>query len=166
MVPTRSWKARCTEPRRPLCSFLIPLRLEPFFQQRLQQFGGLAAYLNYLLLHAARLHDLECIPNVERVTRKYQRPRQQLQRYKARIPGDTWTILRCFSGGHGLTMCHMFVILMRLDQAGELDTMEAAASAIPTRVSFLQKIDLADRKTRRKTRITTCRAPPFDRSAL
>ena len=116
MEHTLKWKTETCTPSKPACTLLIPAAIEGYLQRRYPRRGPVIAYLAYLLGKAGVYRAQGRLPIFERVTRKYQADQQCLQRWHVRVPGELWTELRCLAGSCGVTMTHMFVILIRLDQ--------------------------------------------------
>ena len=162
MERATAWNARATVPAKPPCTLLVPASLEEFLRWRYRQHGPVIAYLAFLLGRASIYRDQGRLPGVERVTRRYQAENRSLQRWHVRVPGELWTQLRCLAGASGVTMSHMFVILVELDQEDQ-DTgrNDGAPTFWGAKVSFLEGVGYADGVTRRKIRyITTPEAPP------
>ena len=166
MAKPIEWSARAHKPVRPACTLLIPERLAPYLRKRKRKHGGVLRYLQHLLLQAPAYRAAGLIPNVQRTTRYYQRPRQQLQRWHVRIPAHHWTELRCLAGGSGVTMAHMFVLLMKAERSGALEQLRRywGASAVPTliwkKIGFWEARVEPDLETRRYTQLFVQRAPP------
>ena len=167
-MKTRSieWSARAQKPVRPACTLLIPERLTPYLRKRKRKHGGLLRYLQHLLRQAPAYRAAGLIPNVQRTTRYYQRPHQQLERWHVRIPAHHWTELRCLAGGSGVTMAHMFVLLMKAEKGGALERLRRfwGANAVPTlvweKIGFREARVKPGLETRRHTRLFVSRAPP------
>ena len=77
-------------------------------------------YLRHLLSVAPVYRRAGLLPKIERTTRYYQRAGQGLDRWHVRVPAHHWTELRCLAGGCGVTMTHMFVILIEIEKSGKL----------------------------------------------
>ena len=82
--------------------------------------GGVVRYFRHLLSQAPLYRAAGLLPKIERTTRFYQRSGQLLDKWHVRIPAHHWTELRCLAGGCGVTMTHMFVILMDIEKSGKL----------------------------------------------
>ena len=155
------WKTKATEPRKPPCTLLVPAALEPYLRTRYRQHGPLIAYLAFLLGRAAVYRQQERLPEVDRVTRKYQRKKQNLQRWHVRIPGELWTELRALAGGCGITMSHMFVVLTLLDKEDQENrTHDGAPTFWGTKIALLEGVDIDEAVTRRKIRFRVDTDPP------
>ena len=161
MADQITWKSIFTEPGKPACTLLIPADLEAFLRKRYKEHGPLIAYLAYLLGRAALYRGQGRLPEVKRVTRKYQEDNLALQRWHVRVPGELWTELRCVAGGSGVTMSHMFVILVLLDKE---DLRRRQNVGAPTfwglKISFMEGVDIEDGKSRRKIRYMVTEEPP------
>lgn len=144
---------------KPPCTFLVPIYLVRFLRKRQRDFGTVADYLRFLLTAAPGLRRRNHLPNINRVTRRYQPAGQHLVSVNARIPGEVWTELRCLAGGSGVTMCRMFVRLLEIDEAGGLFT-EGAPTESVSNYRFEQGIDRSSGVTERHTWIYFTRAPP------
>lgn len=161
MTERITWKSIATEPGKPACTLLIPAALEAFLRRRYKEHGPLIAYLAYLLGRAALYRAQGRLPEVKRVTRKYQEECLDLQKWHVRIPGELWTELRCVAGGSGVTMTHMFVILVLLDKEDLRRRQNVGAPAYwGLRISFMEGVDIQDGKTRRKIRYVVTGEPP------
>lgn len=160
------WSARAQRPVLPACTLLVPRRLEPYLRKRKRRHGGVVRYLQHLLSQAPAYRAAGLLPNVQRTTRYYQRPRQQLERWHVRIPAHHWTELRCLAGGSGVTMAHMFVLLMKVERSKALERVrrDQGTNAVPTslweKIGFWEaRVDF-DLETRRFTRLFFHKKPP------
>ncbi|MCB1325230.1 MAG: DUF1564 family protein [Spirochaetales bacterium] len=120
METTLEWIALAREPGRPACTFLIPFRLVRYVQRRKRRLGGVVRYLRHLLSVAPTYRYAGLLPKIERTTRYYQRSGQGLDKWHVRVPAHHWTELRCLAGACGVTMTHMFVILIEIEKSGKL----------------------------------------------
>ena len=161
MKRTTAWNTSATVPAKPPCTLLVPASLEAFLRKRYREHGPVIAYLAFLLGRAASYRDQERLPGVDRVTRKYQSEDLSLQRWHVRVPGELWTQLRCLAGANGVTMSHMFVILVELDQEDqERGRNDGAPTFWGSKIRFWEGVGFGDGITRRKIRyITTLEAP-------
>ena len=162
MEHTLQWKTRTCSPAKPACTLLIPAAIEAYLQRRYPQRGPVIAYLAYLLGKAGLYRAQGRLPVFARVTRKYQADRQSLQRWHVRIPGELWTELRCLAGACGVTMTHMFVILIRLDQEDQKRKWnDRGPTFFGYRIRFFQSVGVRDGLTRRLASfVITDRPPP------
>ncbi|MCB1327017.1 MAG: DUF1564 family protein [Spirochaetales bacterium] len=113
------WKSRATQPGSPACTLLIPESLVRYLRKRKRSCGGVVKYLRLLLSQVPAYRRAGLLPKVERTTRYYQRSGLGLDKWHVRIPAHHWTELRCLAGGCGVTMTHMFVILMKVEKSGK-----------------------------------------------
>ena len=157
------WKTQTVEPGRPACTVLIPADLEPFLRKRRDEHRWVISYLEFLIGQAIRYRAEGRLPNVPRVTRRYQADDPTIQRWHVRVPGELWTELRCLAGSCGVTMCNMFVILIRLDQQdqerGRKD-VGASPSVFGYRIAFLQSVCMDEGITRRRVIYEVSTDPP------
>ena len=157
------WNAHALKPAKPACTFLVPRDLEPFLRKQRDRHRWVIAYLQFLLGKAALYRAQGRLPNIQRVTRKYQADDPTIQRWHVRVPGELWTELRCLAAGCGVTMCNMFVILVRLDQQDEVRPKEhvgAWSSLYGKSIDFFEKVSLDDGVTRRVTLFRVSSDPP------
>ncbi|MCB1324461.1 MAG: DUF1564 family protein [Spirochaetales bacterium] len=157
------WDSNAIKPSRPACTFLVPQDLEPFLRRQRDRHRWVIAYLQFLLGKAALYRAQGRLPNVQRVTRKYQADDPTIQRWHVRVPGELWTELRCLAAGCGVTMCNMFVILVRLDQQDEVrpkTNVGAWSSLYGKSIDFFEKVSLEDGITRRRTFFRVSSDPP------
>ena len=151
MNKSMHWKTEAIEPVKPPCTLLIPARLQPYLRRRYREHGPLIAYMAFLLGKAAVYRARGLLPEVDRVTRKYQAEKLSLQRWHVRVPGELWTELRCLAGACGVTMTHMFVILVLLDEEDQKkNSNDGAPTLLVRHVAFFQGVDLAKGITVRK----------------
>ncbi|MCB1327722.1 MAG: DUF1564 family protein [Leptospiraceae bacterium] len=160
MNKSMHWKTEAFEPAKPPCTLLIPARLQPYLRKRYRKQGPLIAYMAFLLGKSAAYRAGGRLPEVDRVTRKYQAEKQSLQRWHVRVPGELWTELRCLAGACGLTMTHMFVILVLLDEEDQkVRTHDGAPTFLGKKVAFFQGVDLTKGITVRKVRFVATDRP-------
>ena len=126
------WKSRAREPVRPACTFLVPAGLVPYLQGQTRKHGGVIRYLRHLLVMAPLYRRAGLLPKVERTTRYYQRSGQALDKWHVRVPAHHWTELRCLAGGCGVTMTHMFVILIKNEKSRKLKRKAKPTGDPPT----------------------------------
>ena len=159
---THHWRTQAVEPGKPACTFLVPASLEAYLRKRRDDHRWFITYLEYLVGQAARYRIEGRLPNVERVTRKYQADDPTIRRWHVRVPGELWTELRCLAGACGVTMSHMFVILIRLDREDQMTRPNVGASPrfFGYRITFLQSVGLDDGITERKVLFRVSADPP------
>ncbi|MCB1325342.1 MAG: DUF1564 family protein [Spirochaetales bacterium] len=157
------WKTQAIEPGRPACTFLIPADLEVFLRKRRDDHRWVISYLEFLIGQALRYRAEGRLPEVPRVTRRYQADDPTIQRWHVRVPGELWTELRCLAGSCGVTMCNMFVILIRLDQQDQVrvpKNVGASSCVFGYRIVFLQSVCMDEGITRRSVVFEVSSDPP------
>ncbi|MCB1325270.1 MAG: DUF1564 family protein [Spirochaetales bacterium] len=157
------WNASASRPAKPACTFLVPRELEPFLRRRRDDHRWVIVYLTYLLGRSGAYHSQGRLPIVQNVTRKYQADDPSLQRWHVRVPAELWTQLRCLAGACGVTMSHMFVILIRLDKEDQekpVPSVGASSFGYGLRAVFCEAIYVATGETRRSVRFAVCADPP------
>ena len=160
MEATLEWISRAKEPGMPACTLLVPVRLEPYLRRRKRKQGGVVRYLQNLLLKAAVFRAAGLLPKVERTTRYYQRSGQGLEKWHVRIPAPTWTELRCLAGSCGVTMTHMFVILMEIEKSGKIKSTEDPPTYRLKNLGFWEARVEENHRTERHAILTLERGPP------
>ena len=162
-MDTHRWKASASKPAKPACTFLVPRELEDFLRRRRDDHRWVIVYLTYLLGQVGRYQAGGRLPIVERVTRKYQADDPSLQRWHVRVPAELWTELRCLAGACGVTMSHMFVILIRLDKEDlekPVPNVGPSSFGYGIRAVFCESICVASGQTRRQVLFSVSADPP------
>ena len=164
METTLEWISNASEPSTPACTFLIPARLLSYLTRRKKQCGGVVKYLRFLLGRAPEYRQAGLLPKVERTTRYYQRSGQDLDRWHVRVPAHHWTELRCLAGACGVTMTHMFAILIQIEKSKKFRADRSPKDDPPTRiwknVGFWEARVDQGLKTQRHIMLVLERAPP------
>ncbi|MCB1325908.1 MAG: DUF1564 family protein [Spirochaetales bacterium] len=164
METTLEWISNATRPSTPACTFLIPARLLQYLTRRKKQCGGVVKYLKFLLARAPQYRRAGLLPKVERTTRYYQRSGQALDRWHVRVPAHHWTELRCLAGGCGVTMTHMFAILIEIEKSKKFRPDRTATDDPPTliwkNVGFWEARVEDQLRTERHIVLVLERAPP------
>jgi hypothetical protein len=105
-------------------SLLLPDSGLEFFQMRKQQFGSIRAYFSYLLVRYVRmLPRLGIIPEKtpSQWKTRYQKAGQKLAKLSFLPDPRVWEAYRQTASRYGLSICHLFVILMQLDKSDWLE---------------------------------------------
>ena len=160
MRNTIEWTARATEPGRPACTFLVPARLVKYLRRRKKRHKGVVRYLGHLLRLAPSYRRAGLLPNVQRTTRYYQRSGQALDPWHVRVPAHHWTELRCLAGSCGVTMTHMFSILMDIEKSGKFKPRGEAPTSFWKNIGFWEARRETDLVTERHVILVTQAKPP------
>lgn len=102
-----------------ICTFKIPAKLHAIFECKIRQYENLENYLIFLI-HSSRNLNESNLPNARQLTSCYQEKGLDLQRVDFRIDSYIWHEFKCLARLRGFSMCHFFVILLKMDLANLL----------------------------------------------
>lgn len=103
-------------------TLLIPALELGYFHNRCQYFGSRSAYLSWMVEnYLDRLQDIKVLMNNFREPNwntAYQSAGQDLRKMSFIPAGEAWEKMRQAAGVCGVSICFMFVILMKLEAEG------------------------------------------------